>query len=324
MNDLPYPSSAAKLRQTLETSGGSVTRALIRPKLIGAACALTAAVIWGGMYVVSKVVLDVIPPLSLVAARFLLCSLVLFAAMRLSRAMPIARRDWPMVARIGIVGFGLSVVLQFVGTKLTSAANGALVTSAAPAFIVLFAALLLREALTARKLIGLALATGGVVVVIAPTDLSASLPGNLALLAAALTWGLYSVLVRSAVQTYPTLSVSAYAGLAGGLFTALLAPLELAANPLGVVTPAIVLGVLYLAFIATALAMVLWNKALEILGAGVTAIFFFAQPVAGALLGWLLLGESLGPNFFLGGALILLAVALTAGDDGAGRLTLQR
>jgi drug/metabolite transporter (DMT)-like permease len=260
---------------------------------------------------VSKVVLDVIPPLTLVALRFSLTAFVLFAALRISRAPHVARRDWGLLALTGIAGFALSIVTQFLGTKLTTAANGALVTSAAPAFIVLFAALILHEPLTRRRLLSLALAGSGVVVVINPTDLSMSLAGNLALLVAALTWGLYSVLVRLAVQTYPPLTVSAYAVLAGSLATVLLSPIELAVIPLGPITPSIILGVLYLAFIATALALYLWNRALQILGAGVTSVFFFAQPVAGALLGWLFLHETLGVSFLAGGALILTGVGLT-------------
>lgn len=266
------------------------------------------------MYAVSKVVLDVIPPLTLVALRFSLTALVLFAAVRFTRAPHVARRDWPLLAFTGIGGFAVSIVTQFLGTRLTTAANGALVTSAAPAFIVLFAALILHEPLTKRRLLSLFLATLGVVVVINPTDLSGSLAGNLALLVAAITWGLYSVLVRVAVQKYPPLTVSAYAVLAGALATLLLSPLELAFTPLGQITLPIVLGVLYLALIATALALYLWNRALHILGAGVTSIFFFAQPVVGALLGWLFLHETLGVSFLAGGALILLAVTLTTGE----------
>lgn len=255
--------------------------------------------------------LDVIPPLTLVALRFSLTAVVLFAAMRITRAPHVARRDWGLLALTGIGGFAVSIVTQFLGTKLTTAASGALVTSAAPAFIVLFAALILHEPLSARRLLSLMLATLGVAVVINPADLSSSLAGNLALLLAAVTWGLYSVLVRVAVQTYPPLTVSAYAVLAGSLATSLFVPLELAVNPPGPITFPIVLGVLYLAFIATALALYLWNRALHILGAGVTSVFFFAQPVAGALLGWFLLHEQLGVSSLAGGALILVAVGLT-------------
>jgi drug/metabolite transporter (DMT)-like permease len=287
-------------------------------KLFGALCALTAAVIWGGMYVVSKVVLDSIPPLTLVAIRFGLCSVVLFAALRLTKAKLVARQDLWKVALIGVIGFGISIVAQNVGTKLTNASMGALVTSASPAFMILFAALPMlgvNEPITRRKLLSLALATLGVGIVIAPTEFSSSLFGNVMLLMAALTWGLYSVLIRAAVRDYPTLTVSAYAGLSGALCTALLAPIELSFTPIGALTPTILLGVIYLALVSTALAMYLWNKALELLGAGITSIFFFAQPVAGAWLGWLFLSERLEANFFVGGAMILGAVGLATRFD---------
>ncbi|MDA8218062.1 MAG: DMT family transporter [Dehalococcoidales bacterium] len=70
-----------------------------------------------------------------------------------------------------------------------------------------------------------------------------------------------------------------------------------------------VLGVLYLGAVSTAGAFYLWNKGMALLESDVAAVFFFAQPVVGAFLGWLLLHERLGPSFFLGGALIFAGVA---------------
>jgi drug/metabolite transporter (DMT)-like permease len=41
-------------------------------------------------------------------------------------------------------------------------------------------------------------------------------------------------------------------------------------------------------------------------------VFFFLQPVVGALLGWLILGEQLTASFFTGGSVILLAVLIAS------------
>ena len=51
-------------------------------------------------------------------------------------------------------------------------------------------------------------------------------------------------------------------------------------------------GILYLGVVSTALAFYLWNKGFTLLDASTGSLFFFAQPVVGAVLGWLLLGES--------------------------------
>ena len=113
--------------------------------LVGILCGLAAAAIWGGMYVVSKVVLEIIPPFALVSIRLLLGVLTLPIVL-LVRGFPnIPRKQVWQVLGVGFVGYGISLSLQFLGTKLSTAANGSLVTSATPAFVLLFAWLLLRE-----------------------------------------------------------------------------------------------------------------------------------------------------------------------------------
>ena len=58
--------------------------------------------------------------------------------------------------------------------------------------------------------------------------------------------------------------------------------------------------------------MYLWNMAFARLEAGVASLTFFAQPVVGAGLGALLLGEQLTGMFFLGGLLIGFGLLLAA------------
>lgn len=72
---------------------------------------------------------------------------------------------------------------------------------------------------------------------------------------------------------------------------------------------------LYLGLVSTALAAWLWNKAFELLEAGLASLTFFAQPVVGAGLGVLLLGETLSPLFLAGGAFVLVGIYLAASDD---------
>ena len=60
-------------------------------KIIGILSGLAAAAIWGGMYVVSKVVLDVIPPFSLIALRLILGGLALGIVVLLRPREPMSR-----------------------------------------------------------------------------------------------------------------------------------------------------------------------------------------------------------------------------------------
>jgi drug/metabolite transporter (DMT)-like permease len=284
-------------------------------RLLGILCGLAAASIWGGMYVVSKVVLEIIPPFSLVSLRLILGEFTLFVVL-LFRGIPeFSGRQFRQVLAVGFVGYGVSLSLQFVGTKLSTAANGSLVTSATPAFVLVFAWLLLGENITTRRLLALFLATLGVIAVIDPRSVQLNpglFLGNLALIGAAVTWALYSVLVRKVTQNMDVVLFSMVAFI-GGLPVSLPAGAwELHTFGAGEFTPSVLAGVLFLGIISTALAMVLWNTAFALVDASLASLTFFAQPVVGTFLGWLFLGERITPLFLLGGILIGLGLIISS------------
>ncbi|MBN1537071.1 MAG: DMT family transporter [Anaerolineales bacterium] len=286
-------------------------------KHLGILSGIAAAAIWGGMYVVSKVVLEVIPPFALLSLRLILGTLTLWIIVIYKGGIGFNRRQMLQVLGVGWVGYGISLGFQFVGTKLSTASNGSLVTSSTPAFVIIFAALILREKITRRQLLALGIATLGVLAVIDPRSAQISpnlFLGNLSLVAAAITWALYSVLIRKVTRDLDTLRVSLVAFWGGMVITLPAASLEIAQSGVGEITPGIIWGILYLGIISTALAMYLWNTAFATLEAGVASLTFFAQPVVGAGLGALLLGEKLTPLFILGGVLIGVGLWLAAGE----------
>jgi len=202
-----------------------------------------------------------------------------------------------------------------VGTNLSTAANASLVTSATPAFILLFAWFILRERITILRLTALLVSTLGVVAVIDPrtAQLNPGLFwGNISLLAAALTWALYSVLIRIVTQKMDVLSVSLIAFLGGLPIVIPGAAWELSKTGIGHISSGILGGVLFLGIISTALAMVLWNTAFAVLDASIASLTFFAQPVVGTLLGWIFLKETISPLFLLGGFFIALGLIIAS------------
>lgn len=283
---------------------------------------LTAAAIWGGMYVVSKVVLEVIPPFSLLTIRLIMGALVLglvvyFRDRRAGTAHTITKDFFWTSFLVGFVGYGISLGFQFVGTKLSTASNGSLVTSATPAFVLLFAPFLLGEKPTTRRVIALVLSTLGVLAVIDPrtAELSPSLFwGNMSLLAAALTWALYSVLVRKVSKSSDLLTSSTIM-LLGGLPTSIAFSIwEINTQGIGTITPGIIGGLLFLGIVSTAIAMFLWNYAFAELPAAVASLTFFAQPVVGTLLGWFFLSEQITSLFILGGVLIGIGIIIASSE----------
>jgi drug/metabolite transporter (DMT)-like permease len=275
---------------------------------------LAAAAIWGGMYVVSDVVLVTIPPFTLLTIRLVLGAAVLALILwRSGLTLP----DWRgarSLLGVGMLGFGLSIGMQFVGTDKSTAINGSLVTTSSPAFILLFAVLILREKPTLRHVGAVALATLGVVVIVNPMTAdfgSETFIGDVALTVAAVTWALYSVLVRQVSARFDTLVVTLLAFL-GGLFVSIPAmAVELSVRPVGVINGGIVAGVLYLGVISTAVAMWLWNRAFALVDASIAALFFFTQPLVGALLSVFFLGQRMTLNLWVGGVLVVAGVLLS-------------
>lgn len=283
--------------------------------IIGLLCGLGAASIWGGLYVVSKVVLEVIPPFTLVTMRLLLGAFTLLIVLFIRGYQGISLRQTLRVLGVGLVGYGISVGLQFLGTKLSTASNGSLVTSATPAFVLVFARILLGEKITMRRLLALLLATLGVIAVIDPRSAQLNpdlFMGNLILIGAALTWALYSVLVRKVTQETDVLLFTMLAFLGGLPVTVPVGAWEMSTIGLGEITPAVMGGVLFIGIISTALAMFLWNSAFAFVNASLASLTFFAQPVVGTLLGAYFLGEKITPLFILGGLLIAIGIVISS------------
>lgn len=289
-----------------------------RQRLLGILAGLAAASIWGGLYVVSKVVLHHIPPFTLLVLRLLIGWALIGIVRARSSRVPVTSQHIIKLFWVGFVGYGVSLGLQFSGTQLSTAANGAVITAATPAFVFLFAGWLLKERLGSQKWLALGVATIGVLLVI---DLSTArlspdlFRGNLFLAGAGLTWGYHSVLVRRSSRDLDTLTVSFWS-LPGGLLVALpLGAWELVNGASLSYNPGVVLGVLYIGIISTALAVYLWNTAFRLVDAGTASLTFFAQPLVGTLLGVVFLGEALSLPFLIGGLLIGFGLWLAARPD---------
>jgi drug/metabolite transporter (DMT)-like permease len=289
----------------------------MKQTILGAICLSLAASIWGGMYVVSKYVLDFIPPLTLVWLRFIIAFVVLYGILKLAekkqkKKVTIRKKDWLLFAWIGFIGYFISITCQFIGTKLSDAHTGSLVTSATPAFMVIFAALILKEKLTARRLLSTIIATIGVIIVIGwDIEIGSYFIGTIILVGAAITWALLSIYVKIASARFSSLVITTYAIFFSLFFITPFMIGALQTSSIGTVNTYVILGVLYLGIVSTAGAFFLWNKGLELLDASIGSLFFFFQPIVGSLLGWLLLNETLNSNFFIGGILIICSVLIT-------------
>lgn len=285
--------------------------------LIGSLYLILASSIWGGMYVVVKILVAVIPPLELVWMRYLIALVALVIIGLVTRQnWRIKRRHFGIIIAIAIIGYVISIVTQETGTMLSTAQMGAIITSTTPAFMVLFASLILKERLTLKKAISVSLATIGVIAIVGFDDINmSSMLGGVSLIIAALTWALMSVLIKRLPSDYSQIVVTTYSTLIAFI---VLTPFVITKLPQidinDLTNPTILGGLIYLGVISTSIAFLLWNRGLQMLNASSGGVFFFVQPVVGTLLGWLILGETISITFWVGSVLILLGVLIVIKD----------
>ncbi|GAF66931.1 drug/metabolite exporter [Bacillus sp. TS-2] len=200
---------------------------------------------------------------------------------------------------------------------LSTAQMGAIITATTPAFMVIFASIILRERLTFKKAISVILATIGVVIIVGIDNIDfTSTLGGLALILAALTWALMSVLIKYLPNDYSQIVVTTYSTI---IALVILTPFVWKSLPqidFSILNdPVIWGGLLYLGIISTSLAFLLWNQGLHMLNASSGGVFFFFQPVVGTILGWFILGERISFTFWIGSIFILIGVMLVIREE---------
>ena len=284
----------------------------------GAYCGLVLTfVLWGSLYVVTKVLLTSIPAFSVAFVRFFIAWLALTAYSHLHRnsaeASPSFRNDRDYrhcVLLLGVGGYGISVGMQLLGTKFAGSTVASLINSLNPVSISLMAAFLLHEQLTWRKILGTALSAFGVFLII---GLGAQVNGPSVMLSlfSVIGWSLVSVLNRRGVTKYGALPVTRDAiGVAACCNLVFCIIESIWRGEIASWTPGALLGVAYMGVVCTGLTYILWNRGLAILPASNCSAFYPIQPLTSALLGILMFGEHIAFSFVVGAACVVAGILI--------------
>jgi len=279
-----------------------------------------AATIWGSTFVVSRYALASVSFLDLVILRFA-CSTALFMILFLVQRprMPHGR-EWRLYLGSAASGYVLSIPFQFLGTSLTSAHIGSIVTCATPLAMVVLAGLFLHERIRLRDIPAIVIALAGVALISLEglrNNVGASplqwLGGIAALIAAAVTWAFYSLLLRLITRKQSSLTAT---GISNGLGFLILLPLFIprGGEAIAIVAthPALGAAIAYLAVISTFLGFYLWTLGLEqVASVSASSLMFFCQPLAGTVLGMLVLHERVTAQTMIGSGLILTGLLVS-------------
>jgi drug/metabolite transporter (DMT)-like permease len=277
---------------------------------------------WGLSFVSSKAVLNSgVPPMTMVAIRFVIASIVLNLLVRkFDPKARLGKKDILPLALSGLFGLTIYFFFEARGIKLTSASHASLIIASIPVFTVIAEAVFYRTRISWLAAAGIALSVAGVAFLVwRPGErlASGSLVGDLFMLGACLSWVVYILLSKNLHKRMSEIAITAYQSVFGTIFMLPLALLE--RSQWVPITLAAGLNLAYLALFCSALSNFLYVYALSRLGPIVISPYVNLIPVVSVLGGVLILGERLAWGQVVGGVLIIAGVLIVNWRQGGGR-----
>lgn len=240
---------------------------------------------------------------------FLVLAAVLVAQGKHRHLRRYGRADYAMMALLGFLGCYLYYLLLYGALALTTAAEGFILAYTWPILVLILAVLILREPITVRKVIAVAISFIGIVVIVTQGQIGAvqftSLRGDLLALAGALSFALFSVLGKR-YSFDQTTAVFVYFGaaLALALFTLpLLAPIPWP-------SPAVWPWILYNGALVNGVSYIWWFKALEHGETHIISNALYLTPFVSLIYIWLLLDEPFAVSALAGLVIIVAGIGL--------------
>ena len=272
---------------------------------------MTVALCWSGSWTFGKLGVNAVPPFELSTIRFAVAGLLMLGIARAVHA-PLGLERWPLLIVAGFFGVFAYNALVFFALTISPASDGALIVPTVnPVLTVLFAALI-GERVTANKIIGLALASVGAMLVIAAatglTFTGQRLTADLLYLGGAAAWSTYATIGAITTRRGSPLGVTAIACLAGAAMLFPLGFFEKGYSDVPSWSAYAWLDIAYLVVFATTVGFVLFYWAVRRFGAGLASMVSYLVPVFALVQTVLILGEQPAPLEIVGGAVILVAV----------------
>ena len=285
----------------------------IKGSFAGLAAVLFAVTMWGLIPVAMRYLVTELSPETAMVLRLYPAGLLAITVCLFTGVRQIAWRDWIRIATAALAGNLGYQILAAYGMQSVPASWTGLIFGLEPVFIALFAVLFAGDRLTPWLIAGIFVSMLGTAALMLGSTLvpsgDVSLFGLMLVTLSTMGWGIYTVVIRPASRKYGALPVACLAMGISALPMPLFVNLQFPAT-LASMNATAWLAVGFVVVFGTFLATSAWNYALGQMESSIAGIFLYVQPVVAAIGGILLLGERLTWPLLLGGALIILGVAV--------------
>jgi len=182
---------------------------------------LAANIIYGINHIVAK---DIMPSKigasALVFIRIFIAA-ILFWILKSFIGEKVARKDLYLLMLCGLLGVTTNMLLFFHGLSLTSPIDASIIMTSGPVMVLFFSSIFLKEKITSRKLLGVAIGALGAIVLVwygKNATGSSSLLGNVFVFVNACSYALYLVFVKPLMKKYHAITVISWVFLFGFIF----------------------------------------------------------------------------------------------------------
>lgn len=271
-----------------------------------------STIFWSGNFVLSKLMATAIPPVALVFWRWFLAGLILapFGIVGFVKNFHTIRLHLKNLLLLSFLGVTIFNVLVYSAMHYTTAINAVLVNSFTPMIIFILSSVIYKEKIRFFQFAGVIISFGGVFMIMAKGDFRILINfnfnfGDILVVLAAFSWGLYSVLLKSLPKNLDPITFLMTIIIFGLLFLVPIYIFELFSGKFFRPGLPEILSIAYVAVFASLLAFICWNRAVREIGANKAGPMVHLMPVFGSILSYLFLDEKIYYYHIIG---ILLVV----------------
>ncbi|WJV63286.1 DMT family transporter [Pectobacteriaceae bacterium C52] len=263
-----------------------------------------AAIFWGGNYVVGHILVQYVDPYGLSLIRWSGTTLIMlslywkafwrdFSALRNNIGINV------LLSFLGQVSFPLSL---YIGLQYTTSLNAAIYISSTPCLVLFINHFIFHESISKQNIIGVIASTAGIIYLAfsnakGASSMQAFGKGDVLTIISALSWAFYCAFLRLKSKDVTNTSFVAFSSLIGTiiLIPMFLLHLALAQDFHGVIyiiSPVVIVGILYLIIFPSWLSYVFWSKGVSLIGTTRSEIYTHLIPVSGGIMGIAFLGNA--------------------------------
>ena len=225
-------------------------------------------------------------------------------------------KDVFRLAVCGVFGVAINQLFFFEGLNLTTPINASIVMTINPVLVILMSFLIIKEAITLRKILGILLGLSGASILILKgggIDFSSNhQTGNLLVFINAASYGLYLVLVKPLLQKYHFITVLFYVFGFGLLYVIPFGHSNLVEVKWGMIPSNIYFEIIFVVVCTTFIAYLLNSLALKQLTPTTVSIYIYLQPILAALFAIFWGVDSLDNQKIIAGVFVFLGVYLVS------------